>query len=178
MPNNPEGVGAGQGASLQDRVAELRDIVSGLREGADQLQSNENAGIVWHMREAAKVIETLPVPTVSTPAGDGGEAPAKQAFERHPKLAAWIEKLAVRKIDCFSLASWCAFLGELNAALDREAAPSSPSPAPSREAELVEALRELHDAARAVGQHLVYNAPTKDISAALDRAAQALGKGV
>lgn len=41
-----------------------------------------------------------------------------QAFEKHPRLAQWIEKLANRKIEGFSLASWNAFLSEVNGALD------------------------------------------------------------
>jgi hypothetical protein len=40
-----------------------------------------------------------------------------QPFEAYPRLAAWIEKLANRRIEGFSHASWCAFLSELNAAL-------------------------------------------------------------
>lgn len=47
----------------------------------------------------------------------------EQAFERHPKLARWIEKLANRRIEGFSHASWCAFLSEINTALDAEAGP-------------------------------------------------------
>lgn len=65
------------------------------------------------------------------------DAAMTQPFEAHPKLAAWIEKLANRKIEGFSLASWCAFLSEINNALIVEGSRkdgSSPPPSPSPEA--------------------------------------------
>jgi hypothetical protein len=42
-----------------------------------------------------------------------------QSFERHPQLARWIEKIASVG-NQFSWATWCAFLREINRALDTE----------------------------------------------------------
>ncbi len=42
-----------------------------------------------------------------------------QPFERHPQLARWIEKIASIG-NQFSWATWCAFLREINRALDTE----------------------------------------------------------
>lgn len=46
----------------------------------------------------------------------GGEETGTQPFEAHPRLAGWLERLANTSIGHgFSLASWGAFLGEINA---------------------------------------------------------------
>lgn len=58
-----------------------------------------------------------------TPSQQAPSLVERQEFEKFPKLAGWIEKLATRKIEGFSLASWCAFLSEINAAI-RERSPA------------------------------------------------------
>lgn len=42
---------------------------------------------------------------------------AVQNFERHPRLAKWVERLANAKIEGLSLSEWNDFLSALNAAL-------------------------------------------------------------